>query len=188
MNLFINAVSEKGYLALFNSQREIIDSQSLDIKGNESSQFIEILDSFLDKNNCKYDEIENIVCVNWPGSFTGVRTIVLVVNTLAFLHNITLTAMSYFELFQNFPIIKSSSKRDCFFQLHNQKSVEIINNQTINDFIENEKIEILYWESNFDFENVTIIENIDYCDIIQTLKFQDFTKIEPLYIKKPNIS
>jgi tRNA A37 threonylcarbamoyladenosine modification protein TsaB len=64
MNLFINAVSEKGYLALFNSQREIIDSQVLDIKGNESSQFIEILDNFLHKNSCEYNQIDNIVCVN----------------------------------------------------------------------------------------------------------------------------
>lgn len=188
MNLFINAVSEKGFLALFNSKREIIDSQTLDIKWNESSQFIEILDNFIKKNNADYSNIESIVCVNGPGSFTGVRTIVLVVNTLAFLHKISLTSLSYFDLFQDFPIIKSSSRRDSFIQIEADKEVEIIQNWDIQNKIDQYKWERMYWESNFSFENITIIENIDYCDIIQTLEFQNKQKIEALYIKKPNIS
>lgn len=188
MNLFINAVSEKGFLALFNSKREIIDSQTLDIKWNESSQFIKILDNFIKKNNIDFSDIENIVCVHWPWSFTWVRTIVLVVNTLAFLHKISLTPLSYFDLFTTYPIIKSSSRRDCFVQFDNNGEIKIFFNSDIQNYIDENNTKYLYWETNYDFENTTIIENIDYCDIIQSLKFQDKNKIEALYIKKPNIS
>lgn len=188
MNLFINAVSEKWYLALFDKNRNIIASIDLDIKWNESSQFITTLDTFLHEHNTQYSQIQNIVCVNGPGSFTGVRTIVLVVNSLGFLHDISLTHMSYFDLFNNFPVIKSSSRRDSFFLQSAGEEIKIIQNSDLEQlFIQQNKKEI-YWESNFSFENVSIIENIDYSDIIEKLEFQKHKKIEALYIKKPNIS
>ncbi len=188
MNLFINAVSEKWYLALFDENRNIVASIDLNIKGNESSEFITILDNFLQQNNIEYSWVKNIVCVNGPGSFTGVRTIVLVVNTLSFLHNIRLTHMSYFDLFTVFPIIKSSSKRDSFFMEEKNSEVKIISNNDLVELFLKNNLKKIYGETNFLFENVSIIENIDYSDIIKKLEFQKYKKIEALYIKKPNIS
>lgn len=188
MNLFINAISEKWYIALFDENRNIVAWANLNIKGNESSEFITTLDIFLQQNNINYFDIQNIVCVNGPGSFTGVRTIVLVINTLSFLHNIWLTHMSYFDLFNNFPVIKSSSKRDSFFLQSAGEEIKIIQNSDLEKLFIQENIQNIYWESNFSFENISIIENIDYSDIIQKLEFQKHKKIEALYIKKPNIS
>ncbi len=188
MNLFINAVSDRWYVALFDEKRNIIASMDLYIRGNESSQFITTLDEFLEQNKTPYNQINNIVCVNGPGSFTWVRTIVLVVNTLGFLHDIYLTHMSYFDLFNNFPVIKSSSRRDSFFLKSAWEEIQIIQNTHLDELLHTENINNIYWESNFSFENVSIIENIDYSDIIKALEFQKNKKIEALYIKKPNIS
>ena len=70
MNIFINAISNNGFLALLDNNRNIVAQQNIAIRGNESSQFIELLDNFLKKNNLPYSDVENIICVNGPGSFT----------------------------------------------------------------------------------------------------------------------
>jgi len=188
MHLFVNAVSTQWFLCLFDDNRNIVSQMSLDIKWNESSQFITTLDSFLSDNNIEYCDIQNIVCVNGPGSFTGVRTIVLVINTLAFLHDIYLTHLSYFDLFTEFPVIKSSSRRDSFVLKDDSQGVEIVNNSDLQKYFDDNNLKNIYWETNFDFENISIIENIDYSVIIEQLEFQKHKKIEALYIKKPNIS
>lgn len=188
MNVFINAISNNGYLALFDTKRNIIAEKHIAIRWNESSQFIELLDSFIKENSLSYTDIENIVCVNGPGSFTGVRTIVLVVNSLGFLHNIKLTDISYFDLFENFPIIKSSSRRDSFVKKDNNSDIEIIQNTDLEIDFEENNIDEIYGESNYIFENVSIVEKINYSAIIQDVEFQNKKKIEALYIKKPNIS
>jgi hypothetical protein len=117
-----------------------------------------------------------------------VRTIVLVVNSLGFLHNIKLTDISYFDLFENFPIIKSSSRRDSFVKKDNNSDIEIIQNTDLEIDFEENNIDEIYGESNYIFENVSIVEKINYSAIIQDVEFQNKKKIEALYIKKPNIS
>lgn len=188
MNIFINAISNNGFLALFDNTWNIIAEKTIAIRGNESSQFIELLDDFIKNNTIWYSDIENIVCVNGPGSFTGVRTIVLVVNSLAYLHDISLTDMSYFDLFDSYPVIKSSSRRDSFVQKDKYSEIEIIQNADLELDLEENSITQVYGESNYCFENVSIIENINYSDIIQNIAFQNKQRIEALYIKKPNIS
>jgi hypothetical protein len=44
---------------------------------------------------------------------------------------------------------------------------------------------VLYWE--WDLKNVEIIEKINYCDIIKNIELKKNSKIEALYVKKPNI-
>lgn len=186
MNLFVNAVSKNTCLILFDNKRKIINKEIIEIKGNESSLLIPNIDRFLQKNSLTYFDLQNIVVVNGPGSFTWVRTIVLTINTIAFVTNTKLTSCSYFELFKDYPIIKNSSKRDSFFKKNKNSEIEIILNEELENYILKNKIEKIYWE--WDIKNVEIIENIDYSDIIENIKLDKKTKkIEALYIKKPNI-
>lgn len=185
MNLFINTISKISSIILFDEKRDIIDQIDFEIKWNESSLLIPNIDSFIKKNNLNYFDIKNIVLVNWPGSFTWVRTVVLVINTINFITNNNLTPINFFELFPNYPIIKSSSKRDCFFKKNANEEIEIITNEEIERYLKENNIIQLYWES--DIQNVQIIEKIDYLSIIKQIKFKELKKIEPLYLKKPNI-
>ncbi|MDD2908053.1 MAG: hypothetical protein PHH98_05430 [Candidatus Gracilibacteria bacterium] len=185
MNLFINTISKDAHIILFDDNRMISDKIIFEIKGNESSLLIPTLDSFLKKNNLKYDEIKNIVLVNGPGSFTGVRTVVLAINSINYITNNNLTAISYFDLFKNYPIVKSSSKRDCFFKENQENNIEIILNEDLQNYLKQKNLSTIYGEA--DIENVEIIENIDYLSIIAEIRFDNLKKIEPLYIKKPNI-
>ncbi len=185
MNLFINTISKNSIIILFNNNREILDKTIFEIKWNESSLLIPTIDQFLKKNKLNYNEIKNIVLVNWPWSFTWVRTVVLAINSINYITNNSLTPISYFELFKNYPIVKSSSKRDCFFKEKIDNNIEIILNQDIEKYLKEKNIKKIYWEA--EIENVEIIENIDYLSIIKEIKLENIKKIDPLYIKKPNI-
>ena len=185
MILFINTVSKNSYFWLFDMERNLISEKYFEIKWNESSQLLPNLDAFLKENNLNYFSLENIVFVNWPGSFTWVRTVVLAVNTINFIINKNLTPLNFFELFNNYPIIKSSSKRDSFFKKDKNSEVEILTNDEIISYLEKNNIKEIFWDANL--ENTKILEKIDYCDIIKHINLQNLKKAEALYIKKPNI-
>ncbi len=100
MNILLNAVSEKGKILLFDDNGTILASQDIIIQGNESSKLIPLFSGFLQSNSIVHEDIENIVVVHGPGSFTGIRTICLFVNTLSFIYpHIYITPLSFFELF-----------------------------------------------------------------------------------------
>lgn len=186
MNLFINPISKNCNIFLFNDNREIIDNIVFELKWNESSLLLPMIDNFIKKNKIGYFDINNIVLVNGPWSFTWVRTSVLAINTINYITKKSLTAISYFELFKDYPIVKSSSKKDCFFKENINSEIEIIENSKLKQILEKNNIKTIYWE--IELENIEIIEKIDYLSIIKELKFQNLEKIEPLYLKKPNIS
>ncbi|MDC0506168.1 hypothetical protein OAN96_01085 [Candidatus Gracilibacteria bacterium] len=186
MNLFVNAVSTQGALFLFDEGRNIIVQEYLEIKGNESSKLPETIDNFLISHDIDYSQLDNIVVVHGPGSFTGVRAICLMVSTMAFSTDITLTSMSYFELFSQYPITKQSSKRDMFMQKSAEADVEIISNEDVVMYLEDNEVGQVYGELPTGYKG-KLVENIDYCDIIRQVKLDSLKRVDPLYIKKPNI-
>ena len=189
MNLFIDTISIPSILILFDDKREVIDKNTFQIKWNESSLLIPKIDDFIKKNSINYKDLENIVVVNWPGSFTWVRTTILAINTINYIIKKNITTLSYFDLFDGYPIIKSSSKRDCFFKLDKESGIEIITNDKLKQDLNEKWLKIIYWEANNNFFcNIKILDKIKYEDIIKNIKFKNLFKANPLYIKKPNIS
>lgn len=188
MNIFINAVSKSWIIILFNEKREIISEENIEILWNESSKLTTIIDEFLKKNNIKYFDLENIVVVNWPWSFTWVRTIVLAINSINFIINKNITTLNFFDLFDKYPIIKSSSRRDLFVKYKKNDNISIVKNDDFINKVSDDKN--IYWDLNNNLlsENIKIITDINYKKTIQNIIFQKNKLIEPLYIKKPNIS
>jgi len=187
MNLFLNAISTNWKLILFNNSREIISEFDFEILWNESEKLIGIIDEFLWKNKIEYKDLENIVVVAGPWSFTGIRTIVLLVNTINFVINKNITSLNYFDLFENYPIIKSSSRRDSFLKRDKNSEIEIIKNDEVLKYLTENNINNIYWE-NKNIENIEIFEKIDYSAIIKNIEFENMKIIKPIYIKKPSIS
>lgn len=192
MNLFINAISQNWALILFDEKRIIISQKNIEILWNESSKLIEEIDIFLKENNITYSDLKNLVVVNWPGSFTWVRTIVLAINTINFIIYKNITDLSFFDLFEKYPIIKSSSKRDLFVKFKKSDNIQIIKND---DFLNNLSTEDLsplqiFWDisNNIISEQIKVNSEINYNEIIKNITFKNNKSIEPLYIKKPNIS
>ena len=172
MDIFIDTISDTATILLFDKNRQIIDQIKWMVKGNESSTLIPQIDKLLKINNINYNDLENIVVVNGPWSFTWVRTTVLAANSINYIINENMTAISYFDLFNTYPIVKTSSKRDCFVKKDKNSKIEIITNEVL----ESEWIDI------------KTIEKVNYASIIKEIKLDNKKQIEALYIKKPNIS
>jgi hypothetical protein len=99
---------------------------------------------FLYNNNMEYSDLENIVVVNGPGSFTGVRTTVLMINTINFVIQKNITSLNYFDLFSDYPIIKTSSKKDSFIKEKKESDIMIMENIKICDFLKKRSIHVVY--------------------------------------------
>ncbi len=190
MNLFINTLLKNACVIIFDNNRHIIDSLEWDIKGNESSTLIPKIDKLLKTNNLDYNSLENLVVVNWPGSFTGVRTTILAINSINYIVKKSITQLSFFDLYKNYPIIKASSKRDCFIKKSYNSEVEILSNDEIENFLQSNNIKTISWEinSSIEIDPEIKLEKIDYLDIINNIKFDTLKLSTALYIKKPNIS
>ena len=200
MNVFVDTISSPAHIIFFDENKKILDDYSWEIKWKESSTLIPMIDRFLKKHNLAYEDLENIVVVNGPGSFTGVRTTVLVVNTINYIIKKNLVSLSYFDLFSDYPIIKSSSKRDCFIQFDHKSDIEIMKNDDILDRLWEARVKTIYWNADlsvlWDVEEkrssqVKIVDKVYYQSIISEIDinvWEKNKKIEPLYIKKPNIS
>lgn len=188
MILFFDACSKYGMIALYTPERNIVDQESFCVAWNESSQIIALIHNFLQKNTISYSDVRDIICVNGPGSFTGVRTITLVVNTLAYIYpNISLTPVNFFDLPVGFPQIKESSKRDLFVKYKKWYIIQVVNNEIFEaDF----SWEYIYGDVDVSrFQKSYILENtMNYVEICKTLELQKYKKIAPVYIKKPNIT
>lgn len=184
MNLFINAVSSTWKLILFDDAKQVIADQDISLLLHESSKLISVVSDFLESQNTGYSELKNVVVVHGPGSFTWIRTIVLFVNTLAFTYeNIFITPISFFELFDNYPIIKMSSKRDLFVKHEKNGIIEVLGNE---DFLKIYREKKVYGDViNLDCDCST---TIDYQRVISGITLKQEKIIQPLYIKKPNIT
>jgi hypothetical protein len=55
-----------------------------------------------------------------------------------------MTAINYFELFINYPIVKSSSRRDHFVKINNNSDIEIIENELLEKQLNNDNIATVY--------------------------------------------
>ena len=188
MYLFFDGVSSRWYIALFSEEREILWEKYFEISGNESTKTIPLIDEFMSSQSMSYDDIKNIVCVSWPGSFTWIRTLSLVVNTISYLYpHILLTWVNFFDMYQNYPIVKASSKRDLFVKYENSATIQVQQNQ---DFIEHFTWNTIYWDIQQEqiINKYRVRQGIDYASYIKNVTLWSEKRIAPLYIKKPNIS
>ncbi|MFZ4461255.1 MAG: hypothetical protein ACOYN2_01575 [Patescibacteria group bacterium] len=67
------------------------------MKGHEFDLLLESLEAFLSKYHTSTKDLENIVVVNGPASFTGGRIVSLTANTLALANGTKLFPIDYFE-------------------------------------------------------------------------------------------
>lgn len=98
MHLFINTIPEASTYILFDSERNICGQETLELRGHESEQFLASLGGFLAKHSLALEELEGIVVVNGPGSFTAMRIVTLTLNTITFVHGTPLYSLDFFQL------------------------------------------------------------------------------------------
>jgi hypothetical protein len=101
--------------------------------------------------------------------------------------HILLTGVNFFDMYDQYPVVKSSSKRDLFVKYQKSATIQVVTNIDFESSCEDEDI---YGDSDaLRFEKLYHINDaIDYPKILKHIELQTNTQLAPLYIKKPNIS
>ncbi len=187
--LFLDAVSTRGKILLLCEDMTIWE-EVIELAWNESSQLWAKVFSFLERFMVNSSELSSIYLVCGPGSFTGIRSICLFCNTLAYIYpNLLLYPLSFFDLYEHYPIIKQSSRRDVFVKMWKSATIEILTFPELS--IQLQQYTEVYgsfdiWVCNQD--HLILRENYIPWDVIARKELTAMKCIEPLYIKNPNIS
>ena len=165
--LYSNHMVNKKESISFNNQSKIIIPKILELLENAQIDF-----NFL----------KEIVVVNGPGSFTGIRLGVTIAKTIAYSLNIPIKSISTLKLLA----INVDSPYNYSISIPDQKGFfvgEFNNGKLINDYFYLPKEDYLTYKSN---NNVVEDIEIDWNNIYKydCLNDEDYYNIKPLYIKK----
>jgi len=97
ITLYIDTHSETIVLALY--QNEKLIQKRIEDSNEHSKTFMPMLIGFLENNNTKIEDLSDIVVVNGPGSFTGIRIGITTAKTIAFCKKITIRTITSLERF-----------------------------------------------------------------------------------------
>ena len=159
----------------------VVDKNELINIRNQSEVLVPSIVAILDNNHLTIDNLGELIVVNGPGSFTGVRLGVTVAKTMAYLKNIPIKAISSLQ------VLASNVDNDQF-----QVSIPENNGMFIgkfnNDFLNPQNIYIkkedmdTYVTNN----NITIVKDIDYNKLYKKISILPNINphlVNPLYIK-----
>ena len=168
------------------------DGKVLDYKQVESTRShgdltMPMIKEILDSNKITVHDLNEVLVINGPGSFTGVRIGVTIAKTLAYTLNIPIKAISSLEMYA----ISNNTKKDKIVIIRDIKGV------FAGEFDSSNKIKKeFYYKSNQEFNDYIkdnnyediIIESCDinFNDLYEYSKSIEPTiahKVNPLYIK-----
>ncbi|HBB27444.1 TPA: hypothetical protein DCZ36_03035 [Candidatus Gracilibacteria bacterium] len=189
MHLFIDTISTPATYLLFSSERTILSQEFIELRGRESEYFLVSLLQFLKKNKMEYEDLKGVVIVNGPGSFTAMRIITLTINTLSFVHPVPLYGIDYFTLSElsmsGYPLLLRANRGEYLVQKKKNTQARLI---AIPDIPPGE-----YFGmgdiNDFTSASISIQSNLRYDVFCRNFQSENpVQRIEPIYIKKPNIS
>lgn len=179
MNIYLDTATEDFVLFLFNDKFEIIDK--IILKGYRKK--VELITNeyynILTRNNLQTVDLAAFYTNIGPGFFTGVRSSLVFFRTIAMVLNKKIFYCNTFAILE-----KQTNDEDLFLDAQGNKqyfykrsSSSIANEKTI------KVIDAAKQSHKIDFEQMAA-NFPSYKDIFQT---DELLKIEPLYIKKPQI-
>ena len=183
--LFIDTHDKDILLGLFKDD-ELIDSYLKESTKSHSDFIMPMLDELLKKNNLTVHELNEILVVNGPGSFTGVRLGVIIGKTLAYTLNIPIKTITSLEVLA----VSNESDDRKLPIIHDLKGVFGAlfskDNELIEDYFYKSNDEFDEYVKNKMLENNIIESNIDLSKVFVYSKSIEPTvshAVNPIYIK-----
>jgi tRNA A37 threonylcarbamoyladenosine modification protein TsaB len=188
MYIFIDTISQK-WKIIAHKNFKIIKEKNLNVLGSEYSDFLDIFLEFLKEIELDVADIEWVTVVNWPGWFTGTRIIALVINTIQFVNHIKVDAIDYFSLIEkawsSYPMIIKANRTEFLYKENSGSKPYIMPKSELKPW----KYSGIWNELDFENKDIWIESKIDYVSFIEKFEFSwTLDRIEPYYIKKPNIT
>ncbi len=184
-SLFIDTHNVDINLALY-KEGKLVDSRVKSSSLHHSDNIMPLLAELLKSNNIDVHDLSEILCVNGPGSFTGVRLGVTIAKTLAFTLKLpirTITSLEMFALSTESDVDKLVIIKDlkgCFgglFTKDNELKGEYFykSNQEFEDYVENNDLRDKIVDNKVDFNKLY--------DFFMTKETINPHKVNPIYIK-----
>lgn len=180
--LFIDTHNEFIKIILFRNGK-ILENKENNSSMQHSVCAMPMIEEILKNNNITSSDLNEIIVVNGPGSFTGVRIAVTIAKTFSYLLDIPIKVINTLEMKA---IFVNSNKKIVIEDEKNGKYIGMFDQ-------ENKLIEDYKYLKNSEYEefqkdnNITKVDNIDYEKVYEYLKNKDSLNphgVKPLYIKK----
>lgn len=178
VTLYIDTHYVKLVLALF-KDKKLINKKELD-SAQHSKNTVFLLEQLLKEESMQIEDLNEIIVVVGPGSFTGVRIGVVIAKMIGYTKSIKIKPISYLEA------LSLAYDHDVFVGLKDR------NGAFIGHFnAHHELIEDYFYLDNLELENYT--ENILFTDTInletvvtymENKEAVDAHLLKPLYVKK----
>lgn len=179
--LFIDT-HDKNVLIILYKDGKIINKENLETKNKHSEVAMPTIDKVLKDADVDVSELNNIIVVNGPGSFTGERIAVTIAKTIAYALSIpvrTIDALTVLALGvkTDKKVVALEDRNGAFVGVFDSsynplEPLQYMNKSTYTEFKENNDINT---SVEIDYEKVY--------DYVMTLKELNPHEVRPLYIK-----
>ena len=178
--LFIDTHSEKLLISLLKDEK-ILEEISKEEK-NHSVYLMPSINDILNNNHIEVDNIDQIIVVNGPGSFTGVRLGVTVAKTLAYTLNAKIYPISSLEVYgesanEEFDLICIKDSKGVYSarkEKSEYRDFEYRKNDDFNNYIESNRFKPIF------SERIDLIKVLNY---IKNKESVNLHSVNPLYVK-----
>ncbi len=202
VTLAINTASRTTQIALLQDDKILKEKEWIS-ENNESEKLMPEIDDLLKNKKIKYDDLERIIVVKGPGSFTGLRVGVSVANAIAYVQKIPVYGIDSFKFLRAKNeddeidvIVLFAGRSEVYVQLTAKSEPVIYKVEEAVDVLKEKGIKKVSGELLPDqkklFKGIKLIESKKtFGESILSIHEKDLKKeevIEPLYIKGPGIS
>lgn len=202
VTLAINTASRTTQIALLQDDKILREKEWIS-ENNESEKLMPEIDDLLKNKKIKYDDLERIIVVKGPGSFTGLRVGVSVANAIAYVQKIPVYGIDSFKFLRAKNeddeidvIVLFAGRSEVYVQLTAKSEPVIYKVEEAVDVLKEKGIKKVFGEvlqeQKKSFKEVKLIESTKtFGETVLSLKEKELEKkniIEPLYIKGPGIS
>ena len=176
--LYIDTHYSELVLALF-LDGKLIDTKVLD-SNLHSKNTVPLLKELLDHHSLSIDNLGEVLVINGPGSFTGVRIGIVVAKMIGYTKNIPIKAISYLQA------MSLSYHQDVVLGIRDRNGIFVgefnANHELINDYfyLSNEEVK------NFE-KDIKLDTSVDYQKVYDFMKEMNSVSphlLKPLYVKK----
>lgn len=206
--LAINTATSETAIALLESSSAnppanpplLIAEKSWTSHNDEAEKLMPAIDTLLKENGKEFSDIQKVIVVRGPGSFTGLRIGVTVANTIAYLNNCEIAALDTFEYLHHqnkLPVLLFAGHGGVYFSAERNSEPRLVNLPDLSEVLKGIK-EI---SGDISMEQKTTLGTVKFVPGEKTFgevmieaaseistASKDNRIIAPLYIKQPAIT
>lgn len=181
--LFISTYNEIILIALI-KETKLIQELKKETYKSHSEFIVPMIQEILTKNNLTPKDLNEIIVVNGPGSFTGTRLGVTDAKMLAYTLNIPIKTITSIEA-----IAYSHDEENKIIEVSDSKGKYLglfENNSLVNEiiYLNNEEAQEFIKQYNYQVYSDNKIDLNKFIDKLEDIEYTNVHNVNPIYIKK----